>query len=473
MLLHDSFFFSSQRYINETHSSPITILHSPLFHSTLTLIISIFGTCSNLICMLYLSYIISRYKQRKLLKRNKSEQQKKSFHILSNKKYRFLLILTSNDFLLCLSSIISCLDEKYYFQSLVSYFHLCSFHILIWKFTLHFIPLLTISILFRYHYILNKNFPSKIFNTTTFNQLFFTDLCILIPFVIAIAWSVDGLWLWGETNISNYILPTIYDNTSNQTKEIFLTSSMNKTLYQSYVKLKEYNNNYNDYLPQQTIICYLQTTNNFKFTARLLYLIQADFLLLFSLHCIGLILEILLHIRLSCCLIASKMSTTFLREQQLSLYILYIFACLTITSLPFYFYRTIDIIFDSFLLTYSNDMINSRTLAQIILSGISFKPILYLILLFPSKILFKYKCYTTVKIESINQLNNVFLINNKKHEEKNLKNLNHERYSLKLSSIYPKIHIKFRSLSNPLVTTNNIRSIIIDQKQNTSDDIYV
>ncbi|CAF5095907.1 unnamed protein product, partial [Rotaria sp. Silwood1] len=186
-----------------------------------------------------------------------------------------------------------------------------------------------------------------------------------------------------------------------------------------------------------------------------------------------LILEILLHIRLSCCLIASKMSTTFLREQQLSLYILYIFACLTITSLPFYFYRTIDIIFDSFLLTYSNDMINSRTLAQIILSGISFKPILYLILLFPSKILFKYKCYTTVKIESINQLNNVFLINNKKHEEKNLKNLNHERYSLKLSSIYPKIHIKFRSLSNPLVTTNNIRSIIIDQKQNTSDDIYV
>ncbi|CAF5041183.1 unnamed protein product, partial [Rotaria sp. Silwood1] len=135
MLLHDSFFFSSQRYINETHSSPITILHSPLFHSTLTLIISIFGTCSNLICMLYLSYIISRYKQRKLLKRNKSEQQKKSFHILSNKKYRFLLILTSNDFLLCLSSIISCLDEKYYFQSLVSYFHLCSFHILIWKVT--------------------------------------------------------------------------------------------------------------------------------------------------------------------------------------------------------------------------------------------------------------------------------------------------------------------------------------------------
>ncbi|CAF4802592.1 unnamed protein product, partial [Rotaria sp. Silwood2] len=83
--------------------------------------------------MLYLSYIISRYKQRKL-KRNKSEQQK-SLHILSNKKYKFLLILTSNDLLLCLSAIISCVDEKYYFQSLVSHFHLCSFHILIWKFT--------------------------------------------------------------------------------------------------------------------------------------------------------------------------------------------------------------------------------------------------------------------------------------------------------------------------------------------------
>ncbi|CAF2511208.1 unnamed protein product [Rotaria sp. Silwood2] len=285
MLLHDSFFFSSQRYINETHSSPITIIHSPLFHSTLTLIISIFGTCSNLICMLYLSYIISRYKQRKL-KRNKSEQQK-SLHILSNKKYKFLLILTSNDLLLCLSAIISCVDEKYYFQSLVSHFHLCSFHILIWKFTLHFIPLLTISILFRYHYILNKRFPSKIFNTTTFNQLFFTDLCILIPFVIAFAWSVDGLWLWGETNINNFILPTIFDSGPNQTKETYLTSSMNTTLHQSYVKLKEYNNNNNDYLPQQTIICYLQTNNNFKFTARLLYLIQADFLLLCSLHFIG------------------------------------------------------------------------------------------------------------------------------------------------------------------------------------------
>ncbi|CAF0828139.1 unnamed protein product [Rotaria sordida] len=285
MLLHDSFFFSSQRYINETHYSPITIIHSPFFHSTLTLIISIFGTCSNLICMLYLSYIISQYKQRKL-NRNNIEQQK-SIHILSNKKYRYLLILTSNDFLLCLSSIISCIDEKYYLQSLVPRFHLCSFHILIWKFTLHFIPLLTIFILFRYHYILNKKFPSKIFKTTTFNQLFFTDLCILIPFVIALAWSVDSLWLWGETNISNFILPPVIDDSLNQTNEIFPPLSTNKTLHQSYIKLEGYSNNDNDYLPQQTIICYLQTNHNFKFTARLLYLIQADFLLLFSLHFIG------------------------------------------------------------------------------------------------------------------------------------------------------------------------------------------
>ncbi|CAF2968698.1 unnamed protein product, partial [Rotaria sp. Silwood2] len=183
-----------------------------------------------------------------------------------------------------------------------------------------------------------------------------------------------------------------------------------------------------------------------------------------------LILEISLHIRLSCCLIARKISSSFLREQQLSLYMLYIFSCLTITSLPFYFYRTIEIIFDSLLSSYSNDMINSRTLAQIILSGISFKPILYLILLFPSKILFKFKCYTTVKIESINQLNSVFLISHKKQDEKHL---NRDRYSLKLSSFYPKIHIKFRSLSNPLVTTNNIHSIIIDQNQNILNDVCI
>jgi len=258
--------------------------HSPLFHSTLTLIISIFGAFSNFICFIYLCSIISQYKKRKL-KKNKSEQQK-SIHVLSHKKYRFFVILTSNDFLLCLSSIISCLDEKYYSQSLIADYHLCSFHILIWKFTLHFTPLLTIFILLRYHYILNKKFPSKFYNTTTLNQLFCTDLCALIPFVIALAWSVDGLWLWGETNIKNFVTTPIINPEQNQTSEILSNSSMNENLNQTNVKLGKYSNDH-FFISKQKLICYFQTNDNLELTARLLYLIQADFLLLFSLHFIG------------------------------------------------------------------------------------------------------------------------------------------------------------------------------------------
>jgi hypothetical protein len=284
MLLHDSFFFSSNRSINETHYSLITLAHSPLFHSTLTLIISIFGSCSNFLCFIYICFIISRHKPKR--SRINRPEQDKSIHLLSNKKYKFLVILTSNDFLLCLSSLISCVDEKYYFQTLISHYHFCSLHILIWKFTLHFTPLLTVFILFRYHHLLNKKFPSKYFQTTTFNQLFFTDLCILIPFVIALAWSVDGLWLWGETNIKNYVALIKIDKELNQTNEIRSNSTTNRNLDQSDMKLEKY---YNDKFsfPKQKIICYLQTNNNLKFTARLLHLIQADFLLLFVLHFIG------------------------------------------------------------------------------------------------------------------------------------------------------------------------------------------
>jgi hypothetical protein len=284
MLLHDSFFFSSNQLVNETHSNSMIMAHSPLFHSTLTLFISIVGVCSNLICVIYLCLIISQYKQRKL--KNYQARQGKSLHILSHKKYRFLVILTSNDFLLCLSSIISCVDQQYYSQSLVAYYHLCSFHILIWKFTLHFTPLLTIFILFRYHYISSKKFPSKHHNTTTLDQFFCTDLCILIPFVIAVAWSVDGLWLWGEINIKNFVSFSPIDNEQNQTNEILTTSSINRNVDQSNIELEKYYDD-NFHVPQQKLICYFQTNDNLDFTARLLHLIQADFLLLFSLHLIG------------------------------------------------------------------------------------------------------------------------------------------------------------------------------------------
>jgi hypothetical protein len=287
MLLHDSFLFILNRSVNETHYRSVTIAHSPLFHSTLTLIISIFGTCSNLICIVYLCSIISQYTQRKL-KGNRLELQK-TIHILSHDKYRFLLILTSNDFLLCLSSILSCLDEKYYFQSLVASYHLCSFHISIWKFTLHFTPLLIIFILFRYHHILNEKFPSKYFNTTTFNQLFCSNLCILIPFVIALAWSVDGLWLWGETNMKYFNNSTIINKEQYEKNEILSNSSIKRDLGGSEARSENYNNSGLDEF-KQTMICHLQTYNDwedFNLTTRLVHLIQADYLLLFLLHFIG------------------------------------------------------------------------------------------------------------------------------------------------------------------------------------------
>lgn len=308
MLLHDTFFLPSNESINATHTGTVTIAYSPLFHSTFTLIISIFGLIFNLICTVKIWSVIHQYRVRKLSTAEQSPLE--SIHILSHKKYRFLFILTSNDFILCFSSIISCLDEKYFFQSFLARHHLCAAHVLLWKFTLHFIPLLSIGILCRYHYMLSKQFQAKSSNLSTYKQLLYTDLCILIPLVLAIAWSVDGLWLWGVANIKDFIgsssssspaVPSsinIADKYSNRTMEILQLSSIyeNNTalsdLNSLLTKSEEKSHN-NHYLMEQKSICYLQTNHNFRFTVRLVHLIQADFLLLFCLHLLGNIEKIL------------------------------------------------------------------------------------------------------------------------------------------------------------------------------------
>jgi hypothetical protein len=296
MLLHDSYFHSSNKSLNRTHYGTITIAYSPLFHSKFTLIISVFGLLFNLICCMKIWYIIYRHRQQKLKKTDhEQDQSQDSMHILSHNKYRFLIVLTSNDFLLCLSSIISCLDERYSFQSFLARYHLCAAHILIWKFTLHFTPLLIIVILYRYHHMLNKKFQIKSSNLSTLNQLLCTDLSILIPFVLALAWSVDGLWLWGVANIKDYITPpssSIEENIhQNETFEIITSSLNNKntTLTDSNISIMKSNEEDDGtlYLPEQKTICYLQTNHNFDFTVRLVHLIQADFLLLSFLHLIG------------------------------------------------------------------------------------------------------------------------------------------------------------------------------------------
>lgn len=284
MLLHDSFFHATTKQINATHFGTITIAYSPLFHSTFTLILSIFGLLFNLICCIKIWLIIYQHQERKL---SQIEQSEQSIHILSHHKYRFLFILTSNDVLLCFSSIISCLDEKYFFQSFLARHHLCAAQVLIWKFALHFIPLLIIVILCRYHYILKKDFQFKSSNLSTLTQLLCTDLSILIPFVLAFAWSVDGLWLWGVANMKDFVdfsSPSsseeneiIYETTASSLIKNWNSSSI-KSDEQDYDKL---------YLPEQETICYFQTNHNINFTVRLVHLIQADFLLLFSLHLIG------------------------------------------------------------------------------------------------------------------------------------------------------------------------------------------
>jgi hypothetical protein len=223
-------------------------------------------------------WIIYQHRERKL---SQIEQSEQSSHILSHNKYRFLFILTSNDILLCFSSIISCLDEKYFFQSFLARHHLCAAQVLIWKFALHFIPLLIIVILCRYHYILKKDFQ---FNLSTLTQLLCTDLSILIPFVLALAWSVDGLWLWGVANMKDFV--DLSSATSNEEND-FINETTASSMIINLTSSSNEQNHDKLYLPEQETICYFQTNHNMNFTVRLVHLIQADFILLFSLHLIG------------------------------------------------------------------------------------------------------------------------------------------------------------------------------------------
>ncbi|CAF0877362.1 unnamed protein product [Adineta ricciae] len=440
MLLHDNYFFLSKQSINETHYRERTIAHSPLFHSTTTLVLSIFGICSNFLSMVYLCLIIFKNQRRTYL--GNRHEQSKSSHVLSHEKYKFLIFLTSNDFLLCLLALLSCIDGKYYSQSLVANYHSCSFHSLLWKFTLHFSPLLTIFILFRYHYILAKKFPTKYFNTTTFNQLFCSDLCTLIPFLIAIAWSVDGLWLWGETYAPSYIKSVPFIKEQNQTSPMHEDAdTQRENFYLNEI-----------YASKQKLICNLQTNNDLSLTTRLLHLIQADFILLCVLHFLGLLLEIFLHIRLTCCLIARSITPIFLREQQLSLDVLYIFLCLTLTALPFYIYRSMEVLFESIIVFNQSDIINSRMLAQLILFGICFKPFLYILLLCPSNILFKLKCYTSIHIDRSDSMLS-------SEQQKSLI----ETTTFQIPIFYPKIHRKFRTQASRNSVGNNESSLIMDR----------
>lgn len=275
MVLHDSSFFSIDEQINQTTYRPIVVSHSPLFYSTWTLILSLIGCLTNMICFGKLSLLIIDYRRRKKCSEVTNVVQN---HFLSHQKYNFLWILVGNNLALAFLSLISCVNERYFYQSFIARIRLCSVYIFLWKFTLHFLPILTIFVLLRYHYYVHRYFPSKTTLTSTAHQLLCTDLCILIAFVLALAWSVDGLWLWGDIKMKDFrpVAPVTSESRG-------IDGSKDENVASKLAKIYQPNFRRTD----QEFICYLRLNKNFNFTARLLQLVQMDYVLLFSLHLIG------------------------------------------------------------------------------------------------------------------------------------------------------------------------------------------
>lgn len=185
-------------------------------------------------------------------------------------------------------------------------------------------------------------------------------------------------------------------------------------------------------------------------------------------------MEICLHIRLCCCVIIQRMNSTFNHERQLCIYVLYIFILITFTSLPFYFYRITEIIFDTQLTAISNEFINSRVFAQILLMGICFKPLLIFILFFPSSNLFKLKCYLkcyTPVHKSVREQSNPVSSSGTEHDIQQINNSHSKRnlYSIftrsPLQSIMRSKIRRPQSLSS--ATTTTVMMPMSNQRQNS------
>ena len=178
----------------------------------------------------------------------------------------------------------------------------------------------------------------------------------------------------------------------------------------------------------------------------------------------GLLLEISLQIRLSFCLMAKKITSLFLHEQQLALYVLYLLMCYTVTSLPFYFYRASEILFDWQPFSSQDDQLNSSTFAQVLLGGISIQPILFAMLFLPSKLLFRFKCYTSIRLVP-HPLNIPLTV---KHP---LSRMNESRSSLQVASMQPKVFCRPRILSTPIVNSHTVSSFDGSTLPDIAEDI--
>ena len=258
MILHDSFFFNINQSINKTHVHSTVVSHSPIFHSFWTLTICSIGCFTNFSCLLKIVQI--------LIEKNSSRFQ----HLRSINKNHSLLILTFSSLILSILCLISSFDERFFHQSLIARFHLCSIFIFLLKFILHFCPLSIIFILLRYHYFCRRRFRFKRFQLTASSQLLCTNLSWIIPFLLAFAWSIDAFWLWGEMNMNDFSLSKLIEGENQY--EIYEKSN-NASFSLSSLK--------------QQSICYLQINHNVNFTSRLLSLVEIDYLLLFLLYLFG------------------------------------------------------------------------------------------------------------------------------------------------------------------------------------------
>ena len=160
-----------------------------------------------------------------------------------------------------------------------------------------------------------------------------------------------------------------------------------------------------------------------------------------------------------------RLTTAFNQERQLCIYILYTFMFITLTSLPFYFSRTIEILFDTQLTS-----INGQTFAQLLLLGCSFKPLFFLLLFFPSSVLFKskcyFKCYSPVNIEileqdeEINSSSNERISTSKRH-----------CYTFSMQSRYSRK--SSRAQSNPMITTSDRRTASLSKSDHVDSWLHL
>lgn len=116
-----------------------------------------------------------------------------------------------------------------------------------------------------------------------------------------------------------------------------------------------------------------------------------------------------------------------------------------------------EILFDLHIPSNYDDLVNNRALAQLILLGISCKPMLYFLLICPSKILFRFKCYTSIRIDPFDD---ILAMTQEQQKQPIMKKLSIERSqyrqsSLNLPTTHQKIRVNSRTLSQPILPTND------------------